>query len=297
MSRVQLSIFFLAAAMAVVPGQAQTVQPVPVKFSITTNQLPPLPPSVPSPVDFFRKLLLMSSAERIQALAGRTPESRQRIMAKVMEYLKLDPNERELRLRATELRWYLMPMLRTAPDSREAQLARVPPALLELVKSRLAQWDQLPPALQQKFLANDITARYLTQPPEPPATNAAEEKIAEEFNQFFDLKPVEKQQLLGTLSDTERAMMEKTLKTFGQMPPQQRLVCLRNYAKFAGMSGAERAEFLKNAESWSKMSPQERQTWRDLVAQVPVWPPAPTIRPPMPPHITPKAPKTNVATN
>jgi hypothetical protein len=72
--------------------------------------------------------------------------------------------------------------------------------------------------------------------------------------------------------------MEKTLQTFAQLPPQQRIRCLRNYAKFAGMSAAERAEFLKNAEHWSQMSPKERQTWRDLVAQVPVWPPLPPPR-------------------
>ena len=37
----------------------------------------------------------------------------------------------------------------------------------------------------------------------------------------------------------------------------------------------EQAEFLKNAERWSQMSPAERQAWRDLVANVPQWPPLP----------------------
>jgi hypothetical protein len=69
--------------------------------------------------------------------------------------------------------------------------------------------------------------------------------------------------------------MEKTLQSFEQMPPQQQAQCVNNYAKFAGMSTAERAEFLKNAERWSQMSPGERQTWRDLVQNVPEWPPLP----------------------
>jgi hypothetical protein len=57
------------------------------------------------------------------------------------------------------------------------------------------------------------------------------------------------------------------------------------------MSPADRAEFLKNAERWAQMSPQERQAWRDVVSNVPLWPPLPTalIKPPMPP--TPRAPR------
>jgi hypothetical protein len=47
------------------------------------------------------------------------------------------------------------------------------------------------------------------------------------------------------------------------------------------MSSTERAEFLRNAEHWSQMSPAERQTWRDLVANVPDWAPVPaSIYPP-----------------
>ena len=92
--------------------------------------------------------------------------------------------------------------------------------------------------------------------------------------------------------------MDKTLQTFEQMPVQQRILCVRNYAKFAGMTAGERAEFLKNAESWSKMSPAERQTWRDLVDHVPLWPPLPPSLPPMPQHIVPRASHAGgVATN
>ncbi len=74
---------------------------------------------------------------------------------------------------------------------------------------------------------------------------------------------------------------------------------MRNYAKFAGMSPPARAEFLKNAEAWSKMSPAERQTWRDLVAHVPLWPPMPPTLIPanLIPHVTPKIPHASVATN
>jgi hypothetical protein len=236
---------------------------------------------MPSPINFFRQLLLMSPVERNKSLASRMPESRALIMHKVHEYLALDPGERELRLRATELRWYLTPLLQKPPGDREAQLAQVPPELRQLVKSRLAQWDMLPPTLKQEFLGNDKTLNYVAhiETSNAPAANPRQQMIADKFNEFLSLTPSEKKKMLGTLSVAEQAQMEKTLQVFEQLPSQQRELCERNYAKFTGLSSDERAEFLKNAENWSKMSPAERQTWRDLVAQVSMWPPA--IMPPM----------------
>ena len=244
----------------------------------------------------------MTPPERAAALTNRAPEARAKILAKVREYQALNPDERELRLRATELRWYLVPLLRLPPDARAARLQNVPEELRELVKSRLTQWDILPPPLQQEFLANDVALHYFARVETTnSAANPEQQKIVAQFNQFFELTPAEKSGVLNTLSAAERAQMEKTLQAFDQLPPRQRLTCVRNYAQFTGMTPAERATFLKNAESWSKMSPGERQTWRDLVAHVPLWPPLPVSLPPMPPnlipHITPKIPHASVATN
>ena len=303
MSRLRQSIFCLAAALVVITTHAQN-PPLPgsIKFSpAATSLIPPLP-QVQSPVNFFRELLAMSPRERENSLTNRPPEVRERLLAKVREYQALSPDDRELRLRATELRWYLTPLLRASPGDRDSRLAQVPDSLRELVKTRLAQWNILPPPLQQEFLANDRALRYFAHvetTTNNPAVVAKQQKISEQFNQFFELTPAEKSQTLGTLSETERAQMEKTLQSFEKLPPQQRLQCVRNYAKFAGMNAADRAEFLKNAEHWSQMSPQERQSWRDLVAHVPQWPPLPPpILPPnLIPHALPKIPRPNVATN
>ena len=248
----------------------------------------------------------MRPDEREVFLTNRPPEIRKRILVKVNEYEALDPNTRELRLRATELRWYLMPLLREPPADRAAQLAQVPEDIRELVEARLNEWTILPPPLQQEFLENERTLRYFASvdvsgsPPENAGRrpgdgaqarwNALSEtqrgQIRAEFNQFFELTPHEKQKVLGTLSNIERQQMEKTLQAFDKLPPEQREECVRAFAKFAGMSAPERAEFLKNARRWSQMQPAERQAWRDLVANVPEWPPMPpgfTVPPPPPP--------------
>jgi hypothetical protein len=316
-ARCWLATVFAVGQIAVFQLAAETVTQVPAPqklFSGPTNlSLPPMP-HLKSPVDLFRELLAMTPAGRENYLTNRPLEVRGRILAKVREYEALDPNERELRLRATELRWYLLPLLHESPTNRTARLAALPDDLRALVKTRLTLWDILPPPFQKEFFESEHALRYFTHvdlpisPPMPPMPpdhgwhhsppdsdlahwNALPEdqrqKITAQFNQFFELTPMEKKKTLNTLSDAERQQMEKTLETFGKLPPVQRLKCIRAFTEFAGMSAQEKQDFLKNAQRWSQMSPKERQTWRDLVTHVPEWPPLPpALMPPMPPQLT-----------
>src|SRR3974390_3057723 len=116
------------------PTLAGTVPAVPPPaglLSTSTNGLSALP-RPRSPVDLFRQLLAMTPEEREAFLTNRPPQTRDRILAKIDEYQALDPNERELRLRATELRWSLWPLMQESPDQRPARLAQGPPHLREL---------------------------------------------------------------------------------------------------------------------------------------------------------------------
>ncbi len=66
---------------------------------------PPLPAK--SPIDFFRELLSQPSAEQLDFLKDRPPAAQKLILDKVREYKALSPEQRELRLRVTELHYYL----------------------------------------------------------------------------------------------------------------------------------------------------------------------------------------------
>lgn len=292
-----------AAALIVSSADATSAQDATNRPPARAALVPPPMPVAPSPVDYFRKLLAMSPEELQGALANKPPKIRQRILAKVNEYAAMDSDDRELRLRATELRWYLMPLLEVPPAQRSARLAMVPEDIRDIVQSRLMEWEILPPTLQQEFLDNEHIAGYFagvtsTTSGDGPAPSGAEESrwngysdsqrqaMISQFNAFFELSPMEKQKALGELTGVERTQMAKTLQTFGKLPVPQRVECIRAFGKFATMSPEERAEFLKNAQRWSKMTPGERQAWRDLVAHVPQWPPLPPAimpPPPMPP--------------
>jgi hypothetical protein len=256
-------------------------------------------PVLKSPVDLFRELLAMDLAERKEYLADRTPEDQRRILAKVREYESLKPDKRELRLRATELRWYLLPLMTAPPTNRPAQLATIPAEQRKLIEDRLRAWDKLPADVQKELLENEFTIGVFAQPESNPESSkqvispARRQKLEagiawwgalsepkhrellDRFNQFFNLTPKEKQKALNTISEAERRQMEKTLRAFGKLPKAQRAQCIQSFAKFARMSVEERQQFLKNAERWRLMSPDERQAWRELVSKLPEVPPTP----------------------
>jgi hypothetical protein len=307
-----LSLSLLAQAATNPPALTLSNSTVP-RLLVTKPPTPPPPgpplPFVQSPIGFFRDLFAMNPAERIQALTNRTPELRAQILAKVHEYESLKPDERELRLRVTELRWYLWPLMTAPATNRAALLARIPAPDRGLIEDRLQEWDKVPPDEQKALLGMEPTLRYLTEinglsdlqrtqlvnniPPVrrklleegiqqwASMPEAQRQKTLYRFKQFLDLTAAEKEKALRTLSESERRQIEKTLQTFGNLRPEQRAQCIRSFAKFASLSLEERQQFLKNAERWKQMSPSERQAWRQLVSRLP---------PPLPPHPLPPLP-------
>lgn len=291
----------------------------------STNSIPealsPLHAGLPKPpVELFRGLLAMSPAERQEFLARHSPDTQKLILAKVREYEALKPEQRELRLRVTELRWYLLPLLNISATNRTAQLNSIPPDLRSLVEDRLQQWDRLSASAQKRVLDNESTVRFYLElagsSPDQRARTVANipesareqieagirrwqglpeeqrQEIVGHFNEFFDLTPAEKDKTLSTLSEPERLQIEKTLHTFEGLTAVQRGQCLRSFQKFASLSPDERRQFLKNAERWKLMSPSERQSWRNLVFTLSVQPPLPPgfSQPPEPRPPVPRTP-------
>src|SRR4051812_30770164 len=123
-------------------------------------RIPPVPEPARPPVQFFRELLAMIPWERSQALTNRTLEDRRAILAKVREYQSLKPDQRELRLEATELSWYMLRLMRVPAANRQPQIEIIPAGTRKLVEDRLELWDRLSPELQKEFLQKQATVRY-----------------------------------------------------------------------------------------------------------------------------------------
>jgi len=260
----------------------------------------------------------MSAAERQQFLTNYPPTRSAQILEKIQEYQIMPPDLRELRLRVTELRWYLLPLMKTPPTNRVAQLRLIPERCRSLVAERLEQWDILPPPLKEETLEYQTTIQYFVgrdykiKPPDAvpspdlggdvPQDPELEQKLKRwqalplaqrqqmyaQFQHFFNFTDTEKQKTLETLSQSEQQQAEKALDPIEKWPKSEREKYIAAFRQFADMSPSERQQFWKNAERWRKMSPAERQAWRDLVQKL-------SQLPPLPPgvHLQPDAAVTN----
>jgi hypothetical protein len=270
---------------------------------------PSIAPPAKSPVDLFRELLAMDSAEREERLEGRPPTDRKAILAKLQEYESLTPEERELRLSTTQLHWYMLRFMKTPATNWSAELTMIPKADRALVEDRINQWIILPPQLQAEVLEYETTKEYflgghvdaktqkqLQNLPENERREMEERlarwnslafdqrrRMTDQFNHFFELTPTEKDKTLRSLSESEREQMKMTLQSFERLPKATRELCLQSFGRFAEMSAHERRQFLKNVERWQEMSPSERDAWQRLVRYLEQTPPIPLGMDPVPP--------------
>jgi len=304
-----LIVVMLSWEAGTLSAQVPNAPPVP---GSTARAVPaaPTPPLPESPIRYFRQLLELSPEGLEKILADKSEKQKSALLAKLQEYSRLSAGDREDRLRATELRWYLRAMMELPPASREPWQAAVPPELAALVSERLRQWDALTPEMRKDVLENDWIAQYFLRQESMSASQraallrqsspelrarvetetsrwqalSAEERrrMCSRFQEFFELPAREQRRTLDKLTEVERTQMEKTLEAFAQLPVAQRRQCIESFNRFAGMDQAERVQFLRNAERWRELSPAERQKWRALVAQLPPLPPGLGL-PPMPP--------------
>jgi hypothetical protein len=272
---------------------------------------PPLPPPPRNPVENLRQLLAKNPAERESALAEKPEKQRDYLRRRLRELDALSPAERELQLRLLQLRFYLLPLMKTAPTNRAEALLLVPSPDRNLIQARLREWDALAPDQQQELLQNEAALSYFPRfgastqvPPRRPFADLSvqqrqkleedlarwqqfppgrQEQIYRRFQRFFELSDQQQVKALGTLPKSELEQTRKTVEAFAKLPPEQRAKCLEAFHRFASMTPEERNKFLDNAGQWEAMSPEERRAWRELVAQSPPSPPGLGLNLPSPP--------------
>ncbi len=253
---------------------------------------PPMPPISSSPVDLFRNLLATNSVGRERWLSTKPAATRQYIEGKLREYELMPAPDREARLHALQLRWHMRYFMQLNPAERTPRLATLPEADRDLLRRQLGPWDILPPQLKKDVLENENVLRmvvasgntnkidnvFATMTPDQreelrqqhgrwnqlPADR--KEQILARFNQFFELRDAEKNQVVVQLNETEREQMEKTLSRFGNLSKEEREQAMQGFKKFAELSPAEQASFLRTADRWKMMSESDRQLWRRVVA-------------------------------
>jgi predicted Fe-S protein YdhL (DUF1289 family) len=286
---------------------------------------PDLPPIPPSPIEEFRSWLKMSEDERAKVLATYPAAKQEVLKRKLQAYASMPTDERDARLHALELRWYLEPLIIKPATERGAFLQIIPERLHREILARLKHWDGLSEGLRSEILADQKKREMATgyfvhsgralrpptpvvMPPHPrdyeadlrrweTADAAARERMTAHLATFFQLSPEEQRKHLAGLPQGEHEEMQNTLAAFARLSPEVRRACVASFQKFATMDPKERASFLRNAARWQKLTPQERQAWRELVSKIPPMPPMPVVEPPLPSANSNATPRKFASTN
>lgn len=264
------------------------------------------------PMDDFRRLLALTPEERELDLANKPAGFRDMLLGKLKEYDALSPEDRELRLSSTELRFDMMYLLGASPERRAEKLERMPEDRRKLVQARLEQWDKLPPDLRTEVKEHQSTIHYVIRVDAAPDSAKEDiftgmspehrdrlkariaevnalpkdqrERLINNFHKLFDLSEKEQESILQKLNQIERAKVEQKLAEFEKLSPEERKKCMDSARRFNNLSADEQARFLEGAERWKTMSEDERNTWRNLIKQMPPLPPGvQPYPPPLPP--------------
>jgi hypothetical protein len=305
-------LVFTLPAVALPTRAAENTNPSPSIQAI----IPPTPLPTQSPIQFFRRLLAMSPEELEQALAVKAPPQRPVLLAKIKEYKEMPEKKRELRLHLLQLRLYMLPLMNTPASDRAMRLAAIPEKDRPVVQARLQDWDRLSADEQALILRNDTNLHYflfrgyssptmeqeaiaIIIPPERgrrleeaiahwhALPEAQREDISLKLGHFLIRDPAEWQRLLNTLPDHDRLPMQHILERLTTFSREQRLRWVDGFSKFASLSPQERCRFILQAERWQKMSNQERDLWRLIVARTRS--PSPSLKPgdlPWPPPLS-----------
>ncbi len=260
------------------------------------NLMPPLP-VLKSSTTRFRELLAATPAERERMLDRKPLKARAVIESKIREFLALQPNDREIRLRLIQLQDSLRPLLMVPKEQRSISLSQqVAPEDQALITERLSAWDALSEDERRELFESESQfflfirqpnvnpeqlARWVSTLPADQKTRAEDQlkrwralsavertRRAEGFARFFDLTTTERQAALGQIFEPEKQQMERTLNDFSKLSRAERDRCIEGFRKFESLLDSDREKFLRNAERWQTLSPDDRATWRRLVERV-----------------------------
>jgi hypothetical protein len=229
----------------------------------------PMPPKpvLTSPVELFRRLIATNAAGREAFLAGRSPEARRVIEAKLREYESLEQGEREAKLRSLQLRWYTQRFLRMKPEERATQMAQISPQDQAVIGERINRFKILPPQIQKEVMTNQMAMNFIFQDSrQQDGADARHAQRMERLVEFIESSPSEREKFLAKLTPTEHEQMQKTLSTFTSLSKEERVEAMAGFKKFAALSENERAAFLSTAERWRQMSDKDRAFWRSIVS-------------------------------
>ena len=207
-------------------------------------------PPLPTPVDEFRRVLHQSNQIQENYLA-KYPEGKRIVLkAKLKEYASFSEIERNARLGALQLRFYLEPLMALPHSERTPALAKVPLEFRKNVEARLQEWDLLPPPLQQEVIESETLRRHFVRIEF--ASSAARKAILEKMTASERVKVEEGFGHWRGLPASEREKMAARFERFFEMKDTEKEKTLQDFSAEERKGNGKGAADLLKASSGSK---------------------------------------------
>lgn len=235
-----------------------------------------------SPISKFRTILNWSPEERSQ-FVKKQPANVQRILErKIMEYEALSESQREFRLIATELHFYLDPLLVGNRNIDPSAVQEVPPHLRKYIDQSVGFWNRIKPAHRDLLLAKKEAVSYLISiSSRLYDLEKLMPKPAPEWDNLYNFLQLPHNKQLSFMKAYQikpSIEMEKLLVAFQGLEDEEKRNCAHAFVCYLSFPNNLKTQFVDGLAEWSQKKPSERSIWREIASKYP------RIRPvPVPP--------------
>lgn len=232
-----------------------------------------------SPISKFRTLLEWTPEERTQFVKKQPANVRQILERKILEYESLSDSQREFRLIATELHFYLEPLLIDNRDIDISTVQDIPDHLRKYIDQSVAFWNRIKPAHRDLLLAKKEAVSYLISissrlydleklMPKP----APEWDNLYHFLQLPHKKQLSFMRASGIQPSPE---MSNLLKAFQGLEVEEKRNCAHAFVCYLSFPDQLKTRFVDGLAQWSEKKPSERSIWREIAGKYPKIRPVP----------------------
>nr|MBI1231025.1 hypothetical protein [Cytophagales bacterium] len=227
-----------------------------------------------SPIEHFRFILNLSSEDLEKYIVRQKPHVQAILRKKVEEYASLSIAEKDFRLRATELHYYLDSLLEHNSTVSLASLPPLPESLREEIMRAVHFWNNLSNAQRDLLFTKKATISYLVSlssenaPPMPVNRPAMSSEWANLYH-FLQL-PYEKQKdFLGSHKLNKAPKMQKVLEAFSKMSMDEKERSANALVCFLSFPRDLQDRVSDGLTHWNSLDPSERTVWREIAGRSP----------------------------
>lgn len=232
-----------------------------------------------SPVSHFRTILLKEKSERESFVIRQTPPVQSVLRRKIKEYEAMPATEREFRLTATELHYYLDPIFVDNRPVSTQSISGIPPHLKVYANRAVGFWNQLETAHRDLLLSKKEAVSYLVGISYRSKTlESLTPKPSKEWNGLYHflLLSEENQEKFCRYHGLQISPeMNELLGYLNKLDMEKRKRCAHAFVCYLSFPSDLKNRFQSGVNDWAAKKPYERSIWREIAGKYPKINPVP----------------------